>query len=399
MEKKFFYPANILLPKESFEKWAVIACDQYTSEPEYWKAVEEKVGDTPSALRVVLPEVYLSKDNSEKINSINANMTKYLSDNVFCEFEDTYVYVERTQSDGKVRHGIVGCIDLADYDYNKGSNAMIRATEETVLPRVKARVEIRRDAPMELTHVMLLVDDEKDLIFSNLKANKSDFTTLYDFDLMQNGGHIVGKKLNESAVNILQKALNSLYESSEGFLFCSGDGNHSLATAKECYEQNPNALNKYALVEVVNIHDSALEFEPIYRLVMGIDANNVIDSFVKYCGGEYYGEDAQKFSCVFKGGEKDISVKPCAELSVATLQKFLDEYLKDIKGAEIDYIHGEESLRKLSSKENCIGFLFDGMSKGELFKAVKADGSLPRKTFSMGNADVKRFYLEARKIK
>ena len=326
-------------------------------------------------------------------------MDQYIKNDIFDEYKDSYIYVERRQSDGKIRHGIVGCIDLADYDYNKGSSAMIRATEETVFARVKARVEIRKDAPLELTHVMLLIDDAEDLVFNDLKVHKTEFETLYDFNLMQNGGHIVGRKLSADAAERMQNTFKKLYEDSNGLLFCSGDGNHSLATAKECYEQNPTELNRYALVEIVNIHDSALEFEPIYRLVTGVGSEKLIKAFIDYCGGEYSGSNAQKFTCVYMGGERVVSVKPCAELSVATLQKFLDEYLSECEGAEIDYIHGDESLRKLASKENSVGFLFDGMAKSELFPAVQADGSLPRKTFSMGNADDKRFYLEARKIK
>lgn len=399
MNYKYLYPANILLPKENIEKWAVIACDQYTSEPEYWKEVENIVGDNSSALRIVLPEVYLGKNDDDRIKNINKTMAEYIEKDVFCEYEDTFVYLERQQSDGKIRHGLVGCIDLADYDYNKGSNALIRATEETVFSRVQARVKIRKDAPLELTHVMLLVDDKDNKLLGQLKADKESFEKLYDFDLMQKGGHIKGFKINSSAADKMQNTLNELYEKSNGLLFCSGDGNHSLATAKECYEKNPNEKNRYALVEIVNIHDEALEFEPIYRLVFNTDTNALLDSFIEFCGGEYNGENAQKFTCVTASGDRVVSVKPQAELAVGTLQKFLDVYLSENKSAEVDYIHGEDSLRRLSAKADTIGFLFDGMQKSELFPAVIADGSLPRKTFSMGMADDKRFYLEARKIK
>ncbi len=399
MEYKYFYPANVLLPKEKIEKWAVIACDQYTSEPEYWKEVEEIVGSDSSALRIVLPEAYLGSNDGERIRKINETMSKYINEDVFCEYPDTYVYLERQQSDGKIRHGIVGCIDLADYDYNKGSDALIRATEETVLSRVQARVKIRKDAPLELTHVMLLVDDEENLLFSDLKERKEKFQELYDFDLMQKGGHIKGWKIDDTAAEKMQNRLNELCKTADGLLFCSGDGNHSLATAKQCYENNPNEYNRYALVEIVNIHDEALEFEPIYRLVFNTDEQMVIEKFLHFCGGEYQGDDAQRFTCVTAKGEREISVKPLAELSVATLQKFLDAYLTEDKEAQVDYIHGVDSLKKLSVKEGSVGFLFEGMQKSELFTAVKADGSLPRKTFSMGMADDKRFYLEARKIK
>jgi len=291
MEYKYFYPANVLLPKEKIEKWAVIACDQYTSEPEYWKEVEEIVGSDSSALRIVLPEAYLGNNDDERIKKINETMSKYIKEDVFCEHPDTYVYLERQQSDGKIRHGIVGCIDLADYDYNKGSNALIRATEETVLSRVQARVKIRKDAPLELTHVMLLVDDKENLLFSDLKERKDKYQKLYDFDLMQKGGHIKGWKIDGTAIEKMQNRLEELCKTADGLLFCSGDGNHSLATAKTCWENIKPSLTKeeqenhparFALVEVMNIHDAALEFEPIHRVVFGVNPEKMIEEFMKF---------------------------------------------------------------------------------------------------------------------
>lgn len=394
-----FSAADILLPKSNFEKWAVIACDQYTSEPEYWNEVKANADGAPSALSVILPEVYLSADNSERIEKINKTMQEYIDSNVFNEYPDSLIYVERIQSDGKLRRGIVGKIDLENYDYRAGSNAEIRATEETVLSRIPPRVEIRKNAPLELPHVMLLFDDIENTVMSGITDSTNDFDKVYDFKLMCNAGSIKGYRLNENAKDAVMNALQALKQKNNGFLFCVGDGNHSLATAKECYNQNPTAASRYALVEIVNIHEDALQFEPIYRVLFGVEPQTLIDEFVKATGGEYNGADAQKFTCVYGENTREISVKPTAKLAVGTLQAFLDDYIKEHTGVEIDYIHGESSLKKLAARENTLGFLFDGMQKSELFAAVNADGSLPRKTFSMGHADDKRFYIEARKIK
>ncbi len=389
-----FSSADILLPKSDFENWAVIACDQYTSEPEYWEKATLAAGDKPSALNIVLPEVYLSADNSKQIDKINSNMQEYIEGNIFNQYTDSLIYVERIQSDGKCRRGIVGKIDLECYDYRSGTDAEIRATEQTVLSRIPPRVEIRKNAPLELPHVMLLFDEPKNEIFSYLTENKDNFEKVYDFTLMCNAGSIKGYLLDEDAKDTVLSMLEQLKQQNNGFLFCVGDGNHSLATAKECYNLNKTESSRYALTEIVNIHDTALEFEPIYRIVFGVNPEALINEFVKTVG-----EGSQKFTCVFGEEKKEIFVNATSKLAVGTLQTFLDDYVKKYPEAEIDYIHGEESLEKLARRENAIGFLFDGMQKCELFEAVNADGSLPRKTFSMGHADDKRFYIEARKIK
>ncbi|MEE1006856.1 MAG: DUF1015 domain-containing protein [Acutalibacteraceae bacterium] len=397
MNDNLFLPANILLPKGGFEKWAVIACDQYTSEPGYWKNTEEFVGDAPSALNIVFPEVYLSRDNSAKIAEINANMKKYLDGGIFNTYEDTFVYVKRRLADGKVRRGIVGLIDLENYSCEKNSRTLIRATEETVAERIPPRVEIRKDAPMELPHIMLLIDDPEKTVIEPLDNETAP--TLYDFDLMQNGGHIKGVAIKGKAAEELQNRLAGLADRGDDpMLFAVGDGNHSLATAKECYRLNKTENSRYALVEIVNIHDSSLDFEPIYRLLFGVDPEEVINGFVDSLGGEYTGDDAQSFTCVYGENERQISVKPTAKLAVGTLQSYLDKYLKQNPNARIDYIHGKESLCELAKAPNALGFIFDGMRKDELFPAVLQDGSLPRKTFSMGCADDKRFYLEGRRL-
>lgn len=395
--KQPFLPADILLPKGGFEKWAVIACDQYTSEPQYWKSAADYVGDAPSALNLVFPEVYLSDDNSKKISEINGNMKKYIEDGVFNEFKNTFIYIKRTVTGGKTRRGVMGLIDLCDYSYEKGSKTLIRATEETVPERIPPRVEIRKDAPLELPHIMLLIDDPDMTVIAPLDKKTECKKPLYDFDLMLNGGHITGTALSEKDAAELQDALGALVENSEDkLLFAVGDGNHSLAAAKECYRVNKSEKSRYALVEIVNIHDESLEFEPIYRVIFGADPEKVIHDFTEFSGGDYSGTDAQKFTCVYGGCERKISVKPSSKLCVGTLQRFIDRYIKDNPGVKVDYIHGENSLRLLAEKPDTVGFIFDGMKKSELFDAVKQDGSLPRKTFSMGHANDKRFYLEAR---
>ena len=395
MKKSYFLPADILLPKENFEKWSVIACDQYTSQPEYWNETKKIVGENPSALNIVLPEAFLEEDNSNAISKVNETMKNYLENGVFDVYSDTFVYIERKLNNGSLRRGILGLIDLEDYSYLKGSNSLIRATEETVLERIPPRVNIRLEAPLEIPHIMLLIDDDEKSVIEPLSEKTENFEKLYDFSLMQNAGSIKGYKISKNASEQMLDAIENLAQKNDGMLFAVGDGNHSLASAKECYKLGKGS--RYALVEVVNIHENSLEFEPIYRVLFGVEPQKVIDDFVKSLGGEYYGFDAQKFTCVFGGETKEISVKPNGKLAVATLQKFLDEYIKNTE-IKIDYIHGIEATKTLSERKNAIGFIFEGMQKSELFEAVCCDGSLPRKTFSMGTADDKRFYLEARKF-
>ncbi len=389
-----FSPADILIPFAVDEKWPVIACDQYTSEPEYWEDVKSIVGESKSTLNLILPECFLSDKTEEKITAVNENMKKYIDSGVFKTYENALIYVERIQSDGRMRKGIIGKIDLKSYDYMPNSNAEIRATEKTVVSRIPPRVNIRKNAPLELPHAMLLIDDKKDLIIENLSRKTKDFKLLYDTKLMKNGGSIKGYLIDSETAKSVLDGLSKLKQENNGFLFCVGDGNHSLAAAKECYNSSKSEKERYALCEIVNIHDSSLGFEPIYRVVFGVKAEKIIADFLDYCGGEYNGSDAQEFTVVSANIKKKISVKPIYKLPVSTLQAFLDGY-----GKETDYIHGEESVIKISKRENCVGFLFKGMEKSELFTSVLKDGSLPRKTFSMGNADDKRFYLEARKIK
>ena len=395
--KKYLYPANILLPKENFEKWAVVACDQYTSEPDYWNDVDSTVGSAPSALRVTLPEIYLSGNVAERIDNINATMKNYLDSGVFDTFENSMIYVEREISSGKIRHGIVGALDLEAYDWRPGAKSLIRATEQTVIERIPPRVEIRKNAPLELPHILILIDDPDNKILGDLEATKNDMKKAYDFDLMKNSGHISGYLIDSEAQDKINKALSEII-SSDGMLFAVGDGNHSLATAKECYTRNPSELSRYALCEIVNIHDDSLVFEPIFRVMFSVSPSDVLSSIEKYFGS-CDDISGNKVHCIFGEEEKDIYIPTNGSLTVGALQNFIDSYIKEHEGAEVDYIHGEDVVETLSRKENTIGFIFDGMKKSELFPAIMLDGVLPRKTFSMGHASDKRFYIEARKIK
>lgn len=397
MEHFGLKPADILLPKGKFEKFSVIACDQYTSEPEYWEKVNEITKDEVSARHIILPEIYLNRDVDGQIESINRTMQKYIDNEEFTEHKNAVIYVERTQSDNKIRHGLVGLVDLEDYDYSKGSKKLIRATEQTVLERIPPRVKIRKDAPLELPHIMLLIDDPDNTVIKPVTEQKERFEKAYDFDLMMNAGHIVGYFTDESAQSAISDALSALVEKSDDkFLFAVGDGNHSLATAKECYKQNPTEKSRYALVEVVNIHDDALQFEPIYRVLFNVDYKDVLD-YLK--ANAPVGDNNQDFVCVHDGIDEELTLGALSKLPVGTLQKLLDDYVAKNDGVSIDYIHGISSVREICKQKATLGFIFDGMKKDELFPAIKQDGSLPRKTFSMGHADDKRFYVEARKIK
>ena len=418
MTKRCFGSADILLPDfntTSAKKWAVIACDQFTSEPHYWKAVENEVGNAPSTLNIMLPEVYLN-ETEKRIPQINKKMEEYLRD-LLISHPGSMIYTERVQSDKDVRRGIVMAIDLEAYDFKKGSKSLIRATEATVIERIPPRVAIRRDASIELPHVMLLIDDPKRTVIEKLNADNCP-NIAYDTDLMQNGGHIVGRFLSEDAKSAVSLALDALItpeemrarygaEGLEPLLFAVGDGNHSLATAKTIYEEIKAKIGdtaaadhpaRYALVEVVNIHDEAMKFEPIYRVMFNVDANDVIAKLKEYTASLSGDADTQKILCITNNGEENVIVKnPQKTLTVATLQDFIDGYIKSNPSAEVDYIHGENSVKSLIS-ETSIGFIFSGMGKDELFKTVIYDGALPRKTFSMGHAEDKRYYIECRKI-
>ncbi len=393
--KKYLYPANILLPKSNFEKWSVIACDQYTSDKKYWNEVESVVGDTPSTFRLILPEIYLN-ETEKRVEEINSTMNKYLNSDVFSTEENCMVYIEREITGGAIRKGILGLLDLEDYKYESGSKTLTRATEQTVASRIPPRVKIRKDAPIEFPHVLIFIDDPNDTVMNTVSDKKGTLKELYNFSLMQNGGKIEGYRVEAEDQEEINKRLGLLIK--EGLLFAVGDGNHSLATAKECYRQNKTELSRYALVEIVNIHNPAIEFEPIYRVLFGADKQDLLN-YLSDRNKVQNGGEEHNFKVIYNGLEEDLTLAATSKLPVGTLQGYLDDYLALNPSVEIDYIHGIDSVLELCKDENTVGFLFDGMQKNELFDAVILDGSLPRKTFSMGHADDKRFYLEGRKIK
>ncbi len=397
MERFGLKPARLLLPTVDLPRWSVIACDQYTSEPDYWQRAEAIVGDAPSTLRITLPEIYLNDRPEQRIAAINATMTRYLDEGVFRACPDSLMYIERETSAG-LRRGLLGVIDLEEYDYRPGSHTLIRATEQTVVERIPPRVAIRRDAPLELPHVLLLTDDPARTVIEPLAAQKARFAQAYDFDLMLGGGHIAGWQVDAAAAERVDAALRALVSGQDDpLLFAVGDGNHSLATAKECYRLSGNPLSRYALVEVVNIHDPSIQFEPIYRVLFSADAADVTAALRAALDGD--AADGQAVTVVSAAGEETLSLRPTSKLPVGTLQAFLDDYLAAHPDVRIDYIHGADTLRTLARQEGAVGFLFEGMGKSDLFPAIRADGSLPRKTFSMGHAADKRYYLEARAIR
>ena len=410
-----FLPADLLLPQGvPMEQWAVIACDQFTSDPGYWERVRARAAGSPSTVNLILPEAELGTP-LEAVHTarINQTMDEYLRAGVFASYPNSLILVERTLESGARRLGLVGMVDLEAYDYAPGSASPIRATERTVVERIPPRQRVRRNAPLELPHILMLCDDHDRVLIEPIAAKKDRLPRLYDFDLMEGGGHITGwlvageeaaafeARLTDYTANVGKK-----YEGLPGvpMVFAVGDGNHSLATAKSCYEElkakNPgvdlsNHPARWALVELENIHDPAQVFEPIHRIVCKTDPEALLRELeATWCapGG---------FPVRWFSGEKSGVVyldKARSQLAVGALQSFLDPYLKAHPG-EIDYIHDDDVLLELAKQEGAVGFLLPAMEKSQLFRGVIADGILPRKTFSMGHAREKRYYLEARRIK
>ncbi len=410
-----FSKADILLPKDcSMTKWSTVACDQYTSEPDYWREVESLTKGAVSAYNLILPEVYLEdNDVEQRIERINLQMAEYLSKGIFESLPSCYIYVERTLKNGSVRKGVVGAIDLEEYDYAKGSKSKIRATEKTVIERIPPRLKVRVNAPVELPHVMILLDDARREIIESLSAKKDSFKKVYDFDLMMDSGHITGYIIDDESAKEFEYKLESLndiaafnakYSVSESspLVFAVGDGNHSLATAKEYYRQikekiieGDESSARYALCELVNLHDESLEFEAIHRVIFDIDTDKFIEELSRFA---HEGDGEQSFVLVHEGMATKYSVNnPTANITVGSVQSFIDNYIES-NGGRVDYIHGDEVVYELSRGNN-MGIILEAMDKSDLFKTVIVDGALPRKTFSMGEACDKRFYTEARKIR
>lgn len=445
---------EILLPSNNnIEKWAVVACDQYTQDKEYWKNVEEITKGNPSSLNIIFPEVYLNEENKqERIAKIKATMKDYLNSSVFAQEKKQFIYLERTTAYNRTRKGLMVAIDLETYEWKPFSKALIRATEATIIDRIPPRMEIRRGANLEMPHIMLLINDkDNDLIekVGNLVKTK---TPVYDGKLMLNSGSITGWGVCEDTeINTVLEALNKIAENniqSDGstFLFAVGDGNHSLATAKAIWDElkeanggikaadgtisipkeleNHNA--RFALVEIVNIYDTGLTFEPIHRVLFNVKPqdllttlaeklngtvtdfdtaetleNNVKNSVANF-GFTYTEDGIQKYKCLSTN---------ITELAVSKLQPALDEFIKNapnqhicdengcrLARPEIDYIHGSAEVFRLGKQENAISILLPPVEKDSFFQTISKTGPLPRKSFSMGEADEKRFYLECRKL-
>lgn len=407
-----FVPADILIPRLSdMQAWSVVACDQFTSEPEYWSAVRERVGTEPSTLSMIFPEADLGKkDQDAEYKKIYAAMQEYLSDGIFSEYKNSYLLVERTLSDGSVRTGLIGAVDLEYYDYKEASVSPVRATEHTVEDRLPPRVKIRQGAVLELPHIMVFADDSENTVISTVERGEA----VYDFELMQGGGHIKGWLVNNTAdvtaaIECLgnETVLEQKYGMSDNaVVIAMGDGNHSMAAAKKYWDSIKASIPereraahpaRYALAELVNIHDSSVVFEPIHKVIFGTAPSSFIEKVSdRFKSGAAEGKPIR----VIAGTQqKDILV------SGLTLGQLIDECEKLCKayitehGGTIDYIHGDNECISMSQREGCCGILLPKMNKSELFTSVMRSGPFPKKSFSVGLGCDKRYYLECRKIK
>ena len=425
---------DVLIPSSSiiFERWAVVACDQYTSQPDYWKEVEEFVGESPSTFHMVLPEAYLETPKEEMhSDQVFPTMQAYLSQSVFKKLNG-FILVER-KFDKRIRRGLLAAIDLEAYDFNRDSQSLVRATEGTIIDRLPPRIAIREKAELEIPHILVLIDDPKKTVIEPLIGQMDDESTVYDFDLMQGGGHIKGYLIDQkhdhqivSALELLKKPevqseKYGVQADAPPLLYAMGDGNHSLATAKAIWEKNKDHLpedhpSRFALVELVNIHNEGIEFEAIHRIIKQGDAD-LLNSCKRYFKNKIGITECENFSTMqsvidatlsgiiqfglfFDGNYFAIEIQsPEHTLSVGNLQSWLDHALSNKEIEAIDYIHGADIVHQLGMKCGSAGFYLQGMPKNALFKSVIRDGALPRKTFSMGEAHQKRFYLECRKIK
>jgi len=436
---------TVLLPAPGVDpsRWAVVAVDQYTSQPDYWQAVEGLVGAAPSTLRLILPEIYLGKpDEAERVGRARQMMQTYLHDGTLVPHEGL-IYVERKLKD-KTRRGLMLCLDLERYDYNQGSQSLIRATEGTILERLPPRMKIRRGAALELPHILVLIDDPEASVIEPLTALKDQpgrmgrMEPLYDFELMQDGGHLSGYRLSDPALEAqvmaaLEKladpaafrAKYGLPQDQQVLLFAMGDGNHSLATAKAVWEElkptleqdgsaPPDHPARYALVEIENVHDAGLEFEPIHRVIFGLNGDPLA-ALAEFFGdtiriGESKDCD-EMFARIEQAGAVQAAgmssgrrfwtlefLRPSSNLAVGTLQPFIEMAMVSGLGASVDYVHGNCVACKLASETGNLAFYLPGMQKSELFQTVLLDGALPKKTFSMGEAHEKRYYMECRQI-
>ena len=415
MQDLFIHTGELLLPVAGTDltRWACVACDQYTSQPEYWRAADELVGDAPSALRLILPEVELDKA-ATRVPDIHRAMRACLDGGVLAPaVKDGFVLTERVTESG-ARVGLVAVVDLEAYDYHPGARTPVRATEGTSLERIPPRLAVRRGAPLELSHVLMLMDDPDRTVIEPLYEKRDSLVTLYDFPLMLGGGHLRGYAVTERAdLSAVFAALAALKANLKGdLLFAVGDGNHSLATAKAYWEEISPTLSeaerethpaRFAMVELENIHCPALAFEPIHRVVFGAEGAAFVQDWQAYARGRGWTDSAdaqaQAFTVVYGDAETRVAVAGSPDpLTVGTVQAFLDGWLAAHPAAKLDYVHGDDTVRALARAADTVGILLPALDKSRLFGAVEALGALPRKTFSMGEAHEKRFYMEARKL-
>jgi hypothetical protein len=428
---------EIYLPEDNvdMQKWAIIACDQFTSEKEYWKDAEDYVGDAPSTLRLIYPECYLEDGDEEaRIKDIENNMNDYLGKEILKNKGQFFVLVRRETPSAPVRWGLISAIDLDSYDFNKGSKSLVRATEGTILERIPPRVRIRKNAPLELPHIMILMNDKEKGIVEPLidRAEKGELEKIYDIDLMFGSGNIKGFKIEseEDMMNLLNgfaaagdiDKFQSMYNSKDLLMYAVGDGNHSLATAKTIWEnikkelpadKQKNNPARYALIELNNIYDAGIVFEPIHRVIFNLESSDFIKqlsekfdiSITKNISEKKVAEVAESIPenqqlVVFtaKGADLITINNPSTNLTAGTIQEFIDTILEKDSNLTVDYIHGIESTRKLSENGKNTGIILPNIDKSKFFETVIKDGAFPRKTFSMGEAKEKRFYIESRKI-
>lgn len=427
--------ADIYLPAPGVDpsRWAVIACDQFTSQPEYWQNVRNLVGEAPSTFKIILPEVFLGKPEEKSlIQSTQKTMQEYLEKGVL-QPREGLIFVERTV-DGKTRRGLMLALDLEKYDYNKGSQTLIRASEGTIVDRLPPRMRIREGAAIEAPHILVLIDDPEKTVIEPLQKMTAGMEKIYDFDLMLGSGHLTGYfvndlKVEERVMAALEKLAGpALFQKKYGvgadkgvLLYAMGDGNHSLATAKAIWEQikptvGMNHPARFALIELENVHDEGLEFEPIHRVLFELKRDVIKDMQAAFgtdfsihpCASRQEMVNrvnkapagVHAIGCIQKGAFQVIEIRhPKTNLPVGTLQDFLDKWVKEGGAESLDYVHGEDVVCDLGSQPGNAGFYLPGMQKSDLFKTVILDGALPRKTFSMGEAHEKRFYMECRKIK
>ena len=421
MNNTGFSKGDILVPNvECMSAWSVIACDQYTSQPQYWRDVENFVKTKPSTLNMMVPEIrFASDDLDQRICSVNRAMRTYLRRHMFYEVHD-YIYSRRVLSNGKVRCGLVGVIDLEQYEFHPGSQTTVRATEGVIQSLIEPRLAIRDLTPLEVSHTMLLIDDRENTVFASLEQELDQMQLLYSFDLMMGSGSISGYLVTPEQSERIDRALTALATPEEMqkkygitdkgiFVYAVGDGNNSIATAKLHYDNLKRTLSpqklrnhpaRYTLSEIVNLHDDSFEFEPINRVLFGVDTANFLHQLSHVHRISYSPQEGQQyFDCVIGDETKRIWIGgPSSNVVTGTVQNFIDHYIREFSG-KVDYVHGENIVRQLAAQTDNVGILFPSIPKESLFETILIDGILPRKTFSMGTAADKRFYLECRKIK